>query len=73
MSKWGSRAVLVVLAVIVLMTLPYHALSVLARSFIVGRTLRIEFARFVADLREVVGFLRTAWREESEDGVDSGV
>ncbi len=62
---------LVVLAVIVLMTLPYHAISVLARSFIAERTLRVEFARFVADLREVIDFLRAAWRDE-DDGVDSG-
>ena len=71
MSKWGSRIVLIFLAAVVVLTLPYHVLSILARSLIAGRPLKLQFTLLVADLREVVGFLRTAWRDE-DDGVDSG-
>lgn len=71
MGKWGARAGLVLLAVIVLMTLPYHALSIAARGLIAGRPLKDDFMAFGRDIREVAGYFRANWRDD--DGVDSGV
>jgi hypothetical protein len=71
MLKFGTRALLVLLAVVVLTCLPFTAVFSLLRNWLADRPFRFWFDMLVADLTDMVGFFKANWRDP-DDGANSG-